>query len=225
MTNTTARLVVLCDFDGTVIDIDTSLFILTRFAEEDWRIFDEQYEQGEITLEECLRKQFSSVRVPKARILKEVETIPTVRPNFENLVEYCRTHMIPLVLVSAGVDFVIKCFLELHNLANSVEIYTPKARSTTKGIKFTFPKLLEKASVNFKDDLVRHYKKQGKTVIYVGDGSADYHAAKNAHVSFAIKNSKLAELLKKDEIPHKEMSDFQEVIEAIKVSLLFENRN
>ena len=56
-------------------------------------------------------------------------------------------------------------------------------------------------------------------VAYIGDGLADYHAARNADFSFAIKGSKLAELLKRDGIPHKEISDFQEVVEIIDAAL------
>lgn len=103
-------LVVLCDFDGTAVDIDTCVFILSKFAEAEWKIFDTQFEKGEITLEECLRKQFSLVKAPKAIILEETERVMSARLNFEKLIEYCREHKISLILVSAGLDFVIKDF-------------------------------------------------------------------------------------------------------------------
>lgn len=208
-------LVVLCDFDGTVIDIDTSVLVLTRFAEEDWRIFDEQFEKGEITLEECLQKQFSTVRTPKTSILKEIETIPSMRPNFDRMAQFCKTQRIPLVIASAGLDFVINHFLELKGLQKLVTVCAPKTRITAKGIKFTFPKMLNKASVSFKDDLVKYYRRRSKKTVYIGDGFADLNAARNADLSFAIKGSKLAELLRNGRIPHKEISDFREVVEAL----------
>jgi len=210
-------LVVLCDFDGTVVDIDTCVFILAKFAEAEWKIFDIQFEKGEITLEECLQKQFSSVKAPKTIILEEIERVTHIRPNFEKLVEYCRAHKIPLILVSAGLDFVIEHFLKLNNWQGLVEVHAARARCTVDGINFSFPRLFDEASVNFKDDLVAYYKKQGKKVIYVGDGFSDYHAAKKANYAFAIKGSKLAELLRRDGIPHEEMNDFQGVVEAIKL--------
>ena len=209
------NIVVLSDFDGTIVDIDTAVVVLTHFAEKDWRIFDEQLEKGEITLEECLQQQFSTVRTSKTRILKEIETIPSLRPNFDKLVQFCNTKKIPLIIVSAGLDFVINDFLERKHLRKLVEVYAPKARITATGIKFTFPKLFDKASVSFKDDLVRYYKKRGKKTVYIGDGFADLNAARNADFSFAIKDSKLAELLRNDGIPHEEISNFQEVVEAL----------
>lgn len=33
--------VVLCDFDGTITNVDTGELVLHKFAEGDWRIFDE----------------------------------------------------------------------------------------------------------------------------------------------------------------------------------------
>ena len=48
------NLVLLCDFDGTITNLDTAFFLLDKFVEEDWRTFDLQYRQGKITLEECI---------------------------------------------------------------------------------------------------------------------------------------------------------------------------
>ena len=45
---TNMSFVVLCDFDGTAVTIDTSVFILQRFAAAEWRVFDEQFEKGEL---------------------------------------------------------------------------------------------------------------------------------------------------------------------------------
>jgi 2-hydroxy-3-keto-5-methylthiopentenyl-1-phosphate phosphatase len=142
--------------------------------------------------------------------------IPSVRLNFDKLTQFCKTQKIPLVIVTAGLDFVINHFLERKRLRKLVKVYAPKSRITAKGIKFSFPKLFDEASINFKDDLVRYYKRLGKKTVYIGDGFADFNAARNADFSFAIKDSKLAELLKNDRIPHKEISDFLEVVEALR---------
>jgi 2-hydroxy-3-keto-5-methylthiopentenyl-1-phosphate phosphatase len=52
--------------------------------------------------------------------------------------------------------------------------------------------------------------------MYIGDGIGDYHAAGDSDFAFAIKGSKLAELLKKSKTPHEEITDFLQVVEAIK---------
>jgi len=214
------NLVILIDFDGTILYFDTSVVILQKFAKEDWKIFDDQLERGEISLEECIQKQFSTVRVGKTRMLNELESLISARPGFEKLVHECIVDQIPLVIVSAGLDFVIEHFLKLNGWQGSLKVQAPKVRFIGDKVKFTFPELLDKTSVDFKQDLVRQYKKQGSRVIYIGDGMGDLHAAQDSDFAFAIKGSKLAELLKKSKILHEEIADFQRVVEAIKGSTL-----
>jgi len=210
------NLVVLCDFDGTITTIDTAEWVLARFAQGDWRVFDRQFEKGEITLEECLNRQFSLVRTSKKQILLELKNIVVFRPNFKRLAEYCKENHVPLMIVSAGLDFIIKHFLELNNCSDLVEVCAAKTSFSRNGIKFVFPPLLDITSNNIKDDAVRRCKSQNQEVIYVGDGLADYDAAKVADYSFAIEGSRLAKLCREHGIPCRTITDFREIIEAIR---------
>jgi 2-hydroxy-3-keto-5-methylthiopentenyl-1-phosphate phosphatase len=207
--------VVLCDFDGTVVEIDTCTLVLEKFASTNWRVFEERFERGELTLEECLQAQFSTVLASKSQMLEEVEKAASIRPGFLELIKYCKAKAFPLILVSAGLDFVIKHFLEREGLNGSLRIRVPKAEFTERGIRFTFPRLHFTSSVNFKDDLVSYYQKKGKKVVFIGDGKADYVAAKEADFSFAIRSSMLAELLEKDGSAYKKIDSFDEVVEAL----------
>ena len=211
------NLVLLCDFDGTITNLDTALFLLEKFVEGDWRMFDVQYRTGKITLEECIQEQYSMFDVPKHLMLKELEKAVSFRSNFNKLIDYCRIQNIPFIIVSAGLDFVINHFLNQKGLANSIKVHSVKTTITENGIKLAFPKLFDKDSTDFKDDLVRYYKKNGSHVIYIGDGTSDYQAIKNADYRFSIKNSRLAELCRKNKISHQEIDDFQEVIDALMI--------
>src|SRR5438132_13538266 len=102
------KLAVLSDFDGTVTLNDTFQNVLEKFGQGDWRAVDDQYVKGEITLEECLRRQGGMVRASKTQLLDEVDRVTTIRPALDNLAEYCKTHDYPLVWVSAGLHLVIK---------------------------------------------------------------------------------------------------------------------
>jgi 2-hydroxy-3-keto-5-methylthiopentenyl-1-phosphate phosphatase len=210
------NLIVLCDFDGTITTIDTAEWVLATFAKGDWRQFDRQFEKGEITLEECLNSQFSLVRASSEQILQELADQVVFRSNFKKLGEFCNENHIPLIVVSAGLDFVIEHFLELNDCLDLVEICTAKTSLTENGIKFTFPPLSDRASENIKDDAVRRFKSHNNKVVYVGDGLADYTAAKVADYSFAIEGSRLAKLCEKQGIPCRTMTDFQEIIETIR---------
>lgn len=210
------NLVVLCDFDGTITTIDTAEWVLARFARGDWRLFDRQFENGEITLEECLNRQFSLVRASRKQILEELNDLVTFRTNFKKLAEYCRENRVPFIIVSAGLDFVIKHFLRINDCLDLVEVYAAKTEFSANGIRFTFPTLFDRTSDNFKHDLVRRDKSQGREAIYIGDGLADYAAAKDADYSFVIEGSRLAKLFKSHGIPCTNIIDFKDVIEAIR---------
>ena len=207
---------ILCDFDGTIVNLDAAEFLLNKFVNEDWKKFDEQLEREEITLEECMEKQYSLLKAPKAVMLKELEKGIFFRSNFDKLVEYCRTQNFPFVIVSAGLDFIIKHFLEQKGLEEVIEIHAAKTQFTSDGITLTFPKLFDKTSANFKDDLVKYYKTQGYRVIYIGDGLSDYTAVRKADFSFIIKDSSLATLCKEEKLQCQEITDFQEAIDKIK---------
>ncbi len=212
-------LAVLCDFDGTITLTDTYEYVLRKFARGDWKIFDEQYERGEITIQECVRRQGLLVETPEMLLVAELERVTGFRPNFDKLIGYCRTNRIPLLVVSAGLDFAIKHLLRLKGWDRLVKLRAAKAQSTPEGIRFTFPRLRDKTSLSIKDDLVKHYKKKGRRVAYVGDGIWDTHALREADLPFVIKGSKLAGLCRQQEIPAREISNFQEMVTAIQFDL------
>jgi 2-hydroxy-3-keto-5-methylthiopentenyl-1-phosphate phosphatase len=210
------NLVVLCDFDGTVTTIDTAEFVLARFAGGDFRTFDRLFERGEVTLEECLNRQFSLVKASKKQILEELKDKVVFRANFKKLAEFCSQRPIPLMIVSAGLDFVVEHFLRLNTCFGLVKVLVPTTVFGVNGINFTFPRLSDTASENFKQDVARRYRRQGKRVMYVGDGPADYPAIKDADYAFAIEGSKLAKLSESHGTTYESMTDFQQVIEAIR---------
>jgi 2-hydroxy-3-keto-5-methylthiopentenyl-1-phosphate phosphatase len=210
------KTVVLCDFDGTITEIDTAEFVLDKFAQGDWRAIEALFEKGEITLEECLRRQFSLVKISREQMLNALENVATFRLGFEEFARYCKDTGVLLVIVSAGLDFVIKHFLKVKNWKNFATIYMPKSRVTIRGIEFKFPKCYYRTSVNFKHDLVKRYKVQGFKVIFIGDGSADFAAATEADFAFAIKGSKLEKLCEKEKIPHISVRNFLETLESIR---------
>ena len=56
-------IIILSDFDGTIINIDSCEYILSKFVpHEEWKIYDYKYERGEIPLEEAMRKQYGLIK-------------------------------------------------------------------------------------------------------------------------------------------------------------------
>jgi 2-hydroxy-3-keto-5-methylthiopentenyl-1-phosphate phosphatase len=142
--------VVLCDFDGTITSIDSCEIVLNRFAKGDWESYDEQLLRGEISLEECMKKQFQMIKASKAMILQELENYVFFRPNFKELVNYCRIKDIPFIIVSGGLDFVVRHFLKQTELEKYVEVVAAKTKFIRDSIILEFPTKLFDNSVDFK---------------------------------------------------------------------------
>ena len=124
-----------------------------------------------------------------------------------------------MAVVSAGLDFAIKHLLRMKGWNNLVKLYAARAQVTPEGIRFTFPRLRDKTSQSVKDDLVKHYKKRGVRVAYVGDSIPDVQALKLSDYRFVIKGSRLAGLCRQENIPAREISDFQEMVTAMQYDL------
>ena len=210
-----SKAVLLCDFDNTIITMDTGEFALKRFGDPHWKLNEVDYERGNITFEESLRREFGSIKVPERVILEKLEKVVVLRPHFEELLQYCKGHNVPFTVVSGGLDFCIRHFLDRDDWLKFAEIYAPEATYTPQGYILTFPELLDKDSINFKQDLVRCHKRMGRKVFYVGDGLGDYSAAIEADFRFAIKDSKLAYSCRDSNFRCEEVTDFEPVIIAI----------
>jgi len=208
-------LAVLCDFDGTITLTDTFAYILKKYAQGDWQQYDGQYERGELGLQDVVKKQGMMIKTPEMVLIAEMQRVIGFRPNFDKLITYCRTNKIPIGVVSAGLDFVINHLLRMKGWNYLVKLYVAKTETTPNGIRFTFPRLRDKNSLDLKDDLVRFHQSKGRRVAYVGDGPWDLPALKLAEYRFAVKGSKLAGLCRQQNILAREISDFQEVIATL----------
>jgi 2,3-diketo-5-methylthio-1-phosphopentane phosphatase len=207
---------VLCDFDGTLVQNDTAVYILNNFAKGKWKKFDEQLELGEITLEECLSKQFSNIRVPLSEVLVKLEDVTKFRAKLGSLINFCEENKHEFIITSAGLDFVIHHFINLLGLQRNVKVYSAKTQVNEDGITFTFPKILHPSTNNFKEDLVESYKDKNYFVIYIGDGVGDFHAIKCSNLRFTVRNSKLADMCNEYGIDHHEFENFDDVIRIVK---------
>ena len=203
------------DFDGTIVNTDTAQIALDRFGDPDWRRIDQAFERGEVSFEESLRREFATLRAPPEAIIAEVRRVTAIRPNFTRLIEYCRSTNLPLTVVSGGLDFCIRHFLNRDDWLGFVKVYAPTSHFTGSGYTLIFPAVIGDGTTNFKDGLVRREKTNGARVFFVGNGFGDLPAAKEATLAFAIKGSKLAELCLEQHLRHEEIDDFQQVVNVL----------
>ena len=208
--------VVLCDFDGTITSFDTAEFILRRFAEGDWEQYDRMLDEGKISLEECMVRQFELVHVPEGLIIDELEKVATIRPNFPDLVHFCHSYGAPFFIVSAGLDFVINHYLDKMELRPLIKMHSGTSYFDGQKIRFSFPHLVNLEAKSFKDDLVKTYQRQGRKVVYIGDGLSDLIAAKQADIRFAVSGMRLERTLREEGFAFESFIDFADVEQKMK---------
>ena len=210
--------VLLCDFDGTVTAIDTGVLVLEKFARGDWRALDELYDRGGATVEEVLTRQFAMVGAKKWEILNAVEGKAPLRRGFTRLVRFCNQEGILLTIVSYGLDFCIGSVLGKAGLRGKVEVVSPLARFAKGGIVLDYPKRTISGSVNMKDDIVLQHKKSGHKVVFVGDGTSDFPAAREADECFVVRGSRLEEMCRAEGVRSLSILSFGPVEDALRES-------
>jgi 2-hydroxy-3-keto-5-methylthiopentenyl-1-phosphate phosphatase len=173
-------------------------------------------ESEEITLEECIKTQFEMLKGNKEEILEVLIKSVNLRPNTEKFIEFCHQNNIPFIILSAGLDFAINYYMEQFNNSYNIPLYSPKTEFLNNKVRLTFPPLEDKKSKNFKQDIVLKYNKIDNISIYIGNGLSDFEGVRVADYAYVVKNSKLANLCKEEEITHMEFVDFMEIITDMK---------
>lgn len=209
------RDVVMCDFDGTITEQDTAEWILDKHAEGDWRALDEDYVQGRIGLLACMSRQFSMIKAPREQILRELEASIAIRPGFPELVELCVRKGVEVLIVSAGLDFVIQRFLRILGVDSLVSVHSATTYLDDGHIGFRFPPLAMPGSKTFKDDIVRQAQARKVSVTYIGDGMPDLEACALADHRFAVRGRRLETGLRGRGLRYVPFSDFHEILPEV----------
>jgi HAD superfamily phosphoserine phosphatase-like hydrolase len=131
------RLLVVCDFDGTVCSVDMGNIFLECFA-ENWEEIDRSYSAGEIGSRAAYRRIAPLFRANRSQVLDFVLRRERLDPFFPEFLSFCRGHKIDLKIVSDGLDIYIEAILQKYNL--DVEFYSNRLIFLGNGrIDFDFP--------------------------------------------------------------------------------------
>ncbi len=179
------KVLVQCDFDGTITEEDISFLLLDAFASSNWRRLLAEHKEGKISIGCFNTRAFMMIKENKQTLDRFVREKAKLRAGFHKLLAYCRQKGSRFVIVSNGLDFYIKIILETIGV-NNIEVYAAQARFSPAGIKTQYigPDGV-KVQDGFKEAYVRHFLKNGYRVIYVGNGVSDISSARLAHHIFA----------------------------------------
>jgi 2-hydroxy-3-keto-5-methylthiopentenyl-1-phosphate phosphatase len=209
----TVKILVQCDFDGTVTEEDTSFFLLDAFAQGDWRQLLREYKEHRMSVGEFNTKAFAMVKADKPKLLEALKGNVKVRAGLHELVNYCLGKGFRLVIVSNGLDFYVEAVLKDLGLRN-IEVYAAQASFHPEGMKVQYVgpdgKRLEDG---FKEAYIQSFLKLGYKVIYIGNGDSDVAPAKYAHHVFATGD--LLAYCRENNLKYKPFETFLDVVKEL----------
>jgi len=204
------RVVVACDFDGTITQEDLGLATMGRFATGDWWAIETAWRDGEISSMECLQRQFAMVEASEEELHAFYQSVP-IDEAFVPFVQACRAAGVDVAVLSDGLDFYIEIVLRRVGLAD-LPYVANHLRFENGEMVIEFPHQAADCSKcgNCKRDHARRLAGEYDVVAFVGDGHSDRCVAGHADPVFA--KSHLREYCQSERIPFTPFETFADLL-------------
>jgi len=181
------RMLVLCDFDGTISIVDMGNELLNRFTDKGWEEIDRAYCAGEIGSRAAYTQVASLFTGSKAQMLEFVISRERMDPHFPEFYRFCQSKGVDLKIVSDGLDFYIDAILKKNNLQDIEFFSNVTVFQDGNKLSIEFPRMNDECEKcgTCKKGVLRDYRSNYDRVIYVGNGYSDVCPAKDADLVFA----------------------------------------
>ncbi len=207
------RLRIFSDFDGTITEKDTLVFLATHLGGGSQMVetMGRLVKEGQITLRDCIAGEMRSIRAPFAEAVNMLREQVQLDPGFAPFARWCDEQNLPLTILSAGFQEIIDLFItakdfpKLEILANSIR------PDEERGWQCVFRDQSEFG--HDKTAALQAARQQGCYTIFIGDGLSDRAPAELADEVFAKHG--LAEYCKTRGIRCHEYQTFDEVLELL----------
>jgi 2-hydroxy-3-keto-5-methylthiopentenyl-1-phosphate phosphatase len=179
------KIIIQCDFDGTVTIGDVSFMLLDAFTSGDWRYWDKKYAAGELSVGRFNAEVFSMVTADRQTMLDYIKGKVVIRSGFHEFVTLCHQRDFQLIIVSNGLEFYIKQILEDIGIPD-LEVHAADTHFCSDGLRVEYrgPDGTV-ADSSPKDAYVRSFLADGYRLIYIGDGRSDFLPAQRCDMIFA----------------------------------------
>lgn len=204
---------VYVDFDGTIAPADPTDSVFERFCDPSWRDLEREWQLGFRTAQDCMARQVALLRATPEALDRLLRTF-SVDPHFPAFVALCRRWRLQVVVVSDGLDRVVRHVLHAAGLdlpfhANRLQwLGADRWR-----LAFPFARSDCQASLGNCKCGHRHGSRGGPLDIVVGDGRSDFCIAAGARLVLA--KGRLAEHCRSRGIAHWPIEDFSAAIAAL----------
>lgn len=172
------------DFDNTLTDGDILDAVIETFSpDQAWLDWENSWEEGRLSAQDCLRRQIENLRVSRETLFDYLAQV-RVDPAFPAILDWARSRGVDVNIVSDSFAPLIS-----HILANNgicgVPIFANDLEFSSERLIPSFP-YSEPACQRSANAKARHLLPyRNHTLVFAGDGHSDLDAALAADVIFA----------------------------------------
>jgi 2-hydroxy-3-keto-5-methylthiopentenyl-1-phosphate phosphatase len=198
-----ARLHVFSDFDGTITERDTLVFLTERLGGgvRMREVNDRLVHEGKISIRQCIAGDMRSIRAPLADAVRMLREHIGIDPAFAGFARWCRGRGVPLTVLSAGFEQIVGLYLTPADFPGL------EVRANTLVFRDRSPFGHDKA------EALREARRHGRYAVFVGDGISDRAPAAVADEVFAKPD--LARYCRAEGIRCRELGTFDDVLRSL----------
>jgi 2,3-diketo-5-methylthio-1-phosphopentane phosphatase len=206
---------VFCDFDGTVCPQDVGEQFFQTFAGEKAEQNIQRLLNDEITMQQWLTELCEAIPSIRQKEFLDFVDQFVIDPYFKEFVRFCEEQMIPLMVLSDGLDVYVERILFNAGLkrvpffANHAEFLTMKSREK---LSVSFP-YTDAECCNLCGNCKRNHMLNASAdddiIVYIGDGYSDRCPVKYADFVFA--KQQLIKHCQEQNITYFEFNNFGDV--------------
>lgn len=214
--NAASRILMLCDFDGTVSIKDTvNRLVRNHVTSPEWRFLLKQYFRGEIGSKGVYERVAPLMRMTQDDLEAFVQQYAELDPGFPAFLAWARGRGIDVKIVSDGFDATIQTLFRNHGI-EGIEVFTNSLILGDDGkVEMLTPHHDPECGTcgTCKVQVLRSFRDRYDKIILAGDGESDRHAAEEADMVLARKDLFL--YCARQGIPALRLDGFAEVPELL----------
>jgi 2-hydroxy-3-keto-5-methylthiopentenyl-1-phosphate phosphatase len=211
------KLIIFCDFDGTITENDNIINIMKYFNPPGWEPIKNDILAGRISVRDGVGRMFGLLPTSCCEeITNFAINNAKIRPGFNEFIQYCQEQNIRLLITSGGIDFFVFPILSRYPVPKQ-DIYCNISDFSGKQINILWPFTCDEQCSNdcgmCKPSILRSFSPDDSLKIVIGDSITDLAAAKMADL--VIARDFLLQKCKEQSLHYKEFNSFFDVINIL----------
>lgn len=215
------RLMIFCDFDGTISQNDVLNKIFSKFGGPEVQKLEEKFKSGELDDRETLTRKWKRVKLDYQKfrdfIIREVK----LDPYFKDFLELVSEKNIDFSILSGGFLNYIELLLAHNNITRGIPIYGNRLQFDGERVTPVFLHDIDSCHQSFgvcgscKWKIIKDQAPEQKKVIYIGDGLTDRCPAEEVDELLVKRGKLLEEYCQKQGLNYHSFGDFSDIIKYV----------